>query len=125
MTEETADTSTLGFVYRSELIEGLTFTADYWDIQIESAISSPSDDNIVTGCYIGETLNDNFCQLFTRNQDPTSQQFGGFNFIRSAPINFAKVETAVDVQASYNFNVDDNQFGISIAGTSVDVRSLY
>ena len=96
-------------------------TADYWSIEIESAISSVSSNDIVNGCYIGENLNENFCSLFTRNTDANSPQFGGLNFLRSTQVNFARLETSgVDFSVGYDFEIDDHTFLTKISGTKVN-----
>ncbi|WP_348681768.1 TonB-dependent receptor [Alteromonas mediterranea] len=119
--EETADTTTVGFVYQASWLEGLSVTADYWSIEIESAISSVSSNDIVNGCYIGENLNENFCSLFTRNTDANSPQFGGLNFLRSTQVNFARLETSgVDFSVGYDFEIDDHTFLTKISGTKVN-----
>lgn len=92
--EETAETTTLGFVFTPTFLEGFSITVDYWDITIDDAISTVSSQNIVDGCYRGESLNTSFCDLFTRNGDSSSLQFGGFNFMKTTSINFAKLETS-------------------------------
>lgn len=118
--EETADTTTFGFVYQPSFLPGFSITADYWEIEIEDAISSVTGQDIVDGCYQGAALNSAFCDLFTRNSDPASAQFGGFDFLRSTDINFAKLESSgIDLSASYNFSIADHNFGVTVQGTDV------
>jgi len=121
LNEETAETFTAGFVFEPEFLEGFSFTLDYWDITIEDAIEEVTSQNIVDGCYQGASLNDNFCQLFTRNDDPNSLQFGGFNFLTSTSINFAKIETSGwDFSAQYAFEVGAHGFDVTLQGTKVE-----
>ena len=119
--EETAETFTAGFVFEPEFMEGFSLTVDYWDITIEDAIEAVTSQNIVDGCYQGAALNDNFCQLFTRNSNPNSAQFGGFNFLRSTSINFAKIETSGwDISAQYAFELGAHSFDLTVQGTKVN-----
>ena len=119
--EEEADTTTIGFVYDSSDIEGLVVTVDYWSIEIDKAIAAVSADDIVNGCYSGAQLNDNFCNLFTRNTDPSSQQYGGLNFLRTTDINFAKLETSgIDFTVSYEVDVFDGNLRSSLSGSKVN-----
>ena len=121
LTEETADTTTYGLVFQPSFLEGLSFTIDYWEIEIEDAISAVTSQDIVDGCYQGAALNDAFCSLFTRNPDPASAQHGGFNFLRSTDINFANLETSgIDVAIGYDFNIGAHNLGISVQGTEVN-----
>lgn len=126
LTEETADTFTYGFVFQPRFLEGFSLTVDYWDIEIEDAIQAVDDQDIVDGCYQGATLNNNFCNLFTRNTTSTSAQFGGFNFIRSTDINFAKLESdGIDITASYTFDIAAHNFEISVSGTKVNALNNF
>lgn len=119
--EETADTTTYGLVYQPSFLEGFSFTIDYWEIEIEDAISAVTSQDIVDGCYQGASLNNNFCDLFTRNPDSGSAQFGGFSFLKTTDINFAKLATSgIDVSASYLFDWNAHSFGITLQGTKVN-----
>jgi len=119
--EETAETFTIGFVFQPEFVQGLSLTVDYWDISIEDAIEAVSSQNIVDGCYQTVALNEAFCELTGRNQDPLSAQYGGFNFLRQTTLNFAAVETnGIDFAAKYQFELGAHGFDITVQGTKVD-----
>jgi outer membrane receptor protein involved in Fe transport len=121
LTEETAETFTYGFVFQPDFLEGFSLTADYWDISIDDAIESVSSQNIVDGCYQGATLNAGLCDLFTRNPDNNSPQAGGFTFLRSTSINFAKVETSgIDFSAKYTWDIGEHAFDVTVQGTKVN-----
>ena len=93
---------------------------------IDRAISAVSSQNIVDGCYQGPALNDAFCALTGRNSDPSSNQFGGFNFLRQTTLNFAKVETnGVDLSVKYAFELGAHGFDITVMGTTVDEINNY
>ncbi|MDE0093473.1 MAG: TonB-dependent receptor [Gammaproteobacteria bacterium] len=120
LSEETADTFTYGIVIQPSFLPSFSLTVDYWDIRITEAIQSVTAQDIVNGCYRGESLNADFCMLFTRNTSPTSAQFGGFNFIRFTDINFAKLETdGVDVTVEYEFRYGVHNFAVSVNATNV------
>ncbi len=66
--EETADTLVAGFVYRPSWLEGFTFIADYYEIEIEDAITSVSTQDTVDLCYSASDFpNNRFCDVITRN----------------------------------------------------------
>lgn len=48
---EVADTTTIGFVFQPAFARGLTITADYWKIDIDDAVSSPSVTDVLEDCY--------------------------------------------------------------------------
>ena len=121
LSQETADTTTFGFVFSPSFFPGFILTMDYWDIVIDDAISSVGAQDIADGCYQGAMLNDSFCSLLGRNTDVNSPQAGGFNFIRFTNINFAKLETdGIDLSASYNFDIGAHNFNASVNGTKVN-----
>jgi iron complex outermembrane recepter protein len=75
---EKADTTTLGLVWEPDFVNNLSFNVDYWKIKLKGAISSPSANQVVTGCF-DATLNpgfsnNQFCQSIQR--DPLN---GGLN----------------------------------------------
>ena len=119
--EETAETLTVGFVFQPDFLPGFSLTFDYWDISIADAIQAVSSQNIVDGCYIGPSLNPNFCALSDREDDPNDQQYGGFRFLQQSTLNFAAVETnGFDFTAKYGFELGAHGFDITVQGTSVD-----
>ena len=122
LTEEEAETITLGFVYQPNWVEGLSLTVDYWDIVIEDAIDEPSDQDIVNNCYdSSEFPNNQFCALIRRNTDPTSAQFGGLTFLQQQQLNIGKLEaTGVDFAARYDWPIDALDVSTTVSGTYMD-----
>lgn len=121
LTEETAETTTYGFVFQPTFLDGFSVSIDYWDIVINDAIESVSGDDIVNGCYQGASLNPNFCGSLSRNQDPNSPQFGGFDFLSSSDINFAQLQTdGYDMTANYTFDISSHNFEVSVTATKVN-----
>ncbi len=62
LTPEEADTLTIGVVYSPDFIEGLSFTVDYWDIDLTNAISTIGEQLILDKCA-DEGL---YCDKITR-----------------------------------------------------------
>ena len=119
LTEETADTQTIGLIYRPEWLDGFDFTIDYFSIEIEDAINEVQEDIIIETCYSGASLNETFCSLFERNTSGATT--GGLRFLRNSPINFAKRETTgFDFSAAYTFSLEEHDFGITVNGTKVN-----
>ncbi len=121
--EETADTYTIGFVAEPSFIDGLTVTVDYWDIEIEDAIVAVSAQDTVNQCYDSSDFPNNFCGQFTRDRDPDSGTFLGFNFLNQTQINFGAIESSgIDFAASYDFDA----FGVgwSVYGTATYVNEI-
>lgn len=126
LSEETAKTLTVGFVLQPRMLDGLSLTVDYWDIEIKDAISAVSSQDIVNNCYDSPTFPNEFCSLFTRNQDATSPQFRGFNFLRQTDINFGAIEArGVDFDARYAFEMGANLFALSVNGSYMDKLDFF
>jgi outer membrane receptor protein involved in Fe transport len=95
------------------LIEGLSITVDYWDVEITDAISAVDSGDILEGCFDSASYpNLGFCNAFTRRAD------GGLNFLETGQINFAKLEArGLDFAATYDFSVGENDFGVRLQGS--------
>jgi len=120
--EETADTFTVGFIWAPEFLAGLTLTVDYWDITIDDAIDAPSEEDILDGCYDSLQFPDNqFCPLLSRNEDPTSPQFKGLNFIQVQQLNIGSLEaTGIDFAAKYQFDIGAADVRLGLSGTKMN-----
>jgi len=64
--EETSDSFLGGFVFRPGFVPGLSLSVDYYDIDINDVITSPTAQQILNACYDSADLNNQFCGLFQR-----------------------------------------------------------
>lgn len=95
---EKADTTTLGVVIEPEFIPGFRASVDYYNIDIERAISRLSPQSIVNRCFQGAT---DLCQYITRDAS------GRVTEIFSTSFNIASLKTeGVDFEISYNTKLD-------------------
>ena len=72
LTEETADTYTIGFSIAPSFLEGLQLAVDYYDITISDAITEYPQAEILAQCYASSiTFGDPnfFCDFLTRDSD--------------------------------------------------------
>ncbi|MFT4712034.1 MAG: outer membrane receptor protein involved in Fe transport [Candidatus Azotimanducaceae bacterium] len=123
LTPETAETESIGIVITPSIVPGLALSIDLISIEIEDAIVSVSAQNIVDQCYDAGTLNNSFCSLISRNDDPVSAQSGGLDFIRQVQLNFGSAEyEGIDMIASYDFSIAD--FGFLAALNYTKVQTL-
>lgn len=121
LSEEEADTFTVGLVFQPTFLEGLTASIDFWDIEINDAIAFVNDQQIVNNCYDSSTFPNQFCGLFTRDRNPASPQFLGLNFLQQTQLNFGKIESnGIDFQVNYAFEVGANAFNVGVLGSSID-----
>ena len=105
LTPETADTYTLGVVYQPNYVDGLTISADYFDITVSDAISTIPTDTTLTQCL--ETGAEAFCSLIQRGPDGSLTFFPReLSFITATAQNIAEFATSgLDFQVLYNFDV--------------------
>jgi iron complex outermembrane receptor protein len=110
---ETAETITVGVVYRPSFLEGLTITVDYWDVQIEDAILAVGSGDILDGCFdSGNFPALGFCSQFSRRAD------GGLNDLTTGQINFARQEAeGIDFFVNYTFTLGEDTFGANLVGS--------
>ncbi len=119
---EESKSYTVGAVYQPELIENLTFTVDYWSIDIDDAISSVSAQNILDKCVDNPNgINNQFCALVKR--DPTSKEL---KLITSITQNVAaQTAEGVDFEIGYDFDVMGGLVKTKLLGTYLDSRKTF
>ena len=106
---EEAETITFGAVITPDLIEGLTLSVDYFDIEIEDAIAlfGGGTDNILNVCLTDTVLGgvgSAFCNAVNRRAD------GTIDFVSNQAANVAfQSLTGIDIAANYGF--DAGSFG--------------
>lgn len=104
LSEETADTFTIGVAFTPSLLPGLSFVADYYDITIEGAIAPPLfEDVIVQNCADASSIDNLFCDAVTRNS-----QTGVVEGIEALALNVSESRArGIDYQLAYSFDLDD------------------
>jgi iron complex outermembrane receptor protein len=126
---ETTETTTLGFVYSPSWLEGFDVSLDWWQIELDNAISLPTGQFIVDECIRGNVQF--YCDFYTRAPggalDLTSQpgNVGGQNVegydltvsYRLPETSWGKFSFTWDTTYLSKFELDldgDGQFGESI-----------
>ena len=95
---ESAHTLTGGFVFRPAFLEGLQFSIDAFDIQLDDAISTIQAQEVVDRCAAG---NAQFCAAIVRNSLGTITQISAFSF------NAQSLETrGLDFELFYRMPLD-------------------
>ncbi len=103
LTEETARTYTAGVVLTPNFIDGLTLSADFYDISIENAIITATPQTLADLCVDSSSLDNQFCPQIVR--DPMTGQIVDFT---QQPLNVASIATqGWDFSAVYQFDVAD------------------
>jgi iron complex outermembrane recepter protein len=113
---EEADTQTIGFVWSPSFARGFNLTLDYYDIELQKAITAPSVTDILSDCYDparnpGLAFN-SACALIGRGPSGTFNGTGspgiGLNLS-----NLGVIKTdGIDLDVSYRFDIGgDAQWG--------------
>jgi iron complex outermembrane receptor protein len=108
--EETAKSFTFGFVWMPEFFDnGMSFTVDYYDIEIDDVIVAPLDAQVTANCYDRfDSLDNEFCELIERS-DGSNQPLllGQLIKVVLTPQNLNTLTTSgVDFEFNYNFDLD-------------------
>ena len=111
LSEETAETFTVGLVAQPDFIDGLTVKLDYYDIEIEDVISTAPIQTVLDGCYIDGVAS--FCDLVTRRGT------GSIEFVELNNQNLALLGAeGVDIDTDYSFDLGANgTLGVRFIGT--------
>ncbi|MEL4279196.1 MULTISPECIES: TonB-dependent receptor domain-containing protein [Shewanella] len=104
LTEETADTYTLGFTMAPAFLEGFNLAVDYYDIKVTDAIGSLSNEDILAECYNSSNpygADNEYCQVISRDTEgqitQVIQQEQNLNDI---------VTRGVDIAMAYEWQLD-------------------
>ncbi|WP_129774419.1 TonB-dependent receptor plug domain-containing protein [Peristeroidobacter soli] len=110
---EEGDTTTIGFVFSPNYgpLTGFNFSADYYDIQLDKAITNLNGANIANLCISGVR---SFCNLFTFNAagDPTALNAGSINL-------GSFEQRGYDLQLDYSHELFNGTWTIGYTGTFV------
>ena len=104
---EEAETFTIGAVITPSLIDNLTVTVDYFDVEITDAIASfgGSVNNVLQTCYFDSAVGgagSDFCNVINRRAD------GTIDFVSLQSQNAASIElSGVDLSVDYSFALSD------------------
>ena len=108
LTEETADTFTFGVTLAPSFAQGLRIAIDYYDIAIEDALSSYSNDDIMRYCYDSSLEWDEkggsnaFCNDLKRDEDGALIQVMQRNY------NVDEISTSgVDLALEYRYDFEE------------------
>ncbi len=122
--EETANTVSFGVVFSpafTSWLEPLNISIDYFDIEIQDAITTIARTDSLDGCYKlanGYDSSSDFCKNIIRFG--SGPNVGALRYLNAYQQNVASIETSgIDVQASYLFD-----FNNIFSGSSADLGTL-
>jgi iron complex outermembrane receptor protein len=113
LTAETAKSWTVGMVLTPRFAPHFTWTVDWWDIDIASAINTLPVQQIINGCVDGATLNTGLCSLITRGgaNSAGGDVSAAITNVTLSPLNIGLLQAeGVDTTAAYLFNLPSHLF---------------
>lgn len=125
LSTETAKTWTVGFLASPEQVPGLSFSVDYWNIDVADAITIPQVGNIVGGCFNNITAasaTDPACTQLIQRSRTTGALAGAPNEVPGLILqltNAGGIQTdGIDVSMRYSSDLTDNiDLSLSFDGT--------
>lgn len=122
---ETAKTWTVGFIAQPEAIPGLTFSVDYWNIEVTDAITIPTPGDIITGCFgniTAASATDPACTQLVQRSTTTGAIAGSAAEVPGLILqlsNLGLIQTdGIDVSMNYRTDLtDDINLSLSFDGT--------
>ncbi len=112
---EKSDSWTFGVVLTPKFVPGFALSIDYYNIKVKGIITSVAAQTILNNCYDFSSLNNIFCQQFTRFRGPGTGPMGEApgailgNSLIVAPLNFAqRIRKGIDVDFSYRANISSD-----------------
>ncbi|WP_088330653.1 TonB-dependent receptor [Lacimicrobium sp. SS2-24] len=101
---EESDTFSFGFALSPSALPGFNMNIDYFDIEVEKAITNIPQTTIIQNC--GATGDPTFCNLV--NRGPNGNLWVGQASVTATDINIGFLATSgVDIEATYDFSLDD------------------
>jgi len=117
LTPEIADTLTIGLVYTP--FSQLSIAVDYWDINIEDAITTFEATDILNNCVDGQSINSVFCDAVKRDSE------GQILLVSTQSINAANfAASGTDLDISYSHDLSFGQLNFNFKGTYLDEKTF-
>lgn len=110
--EETSDSWTVGGILQPSFIPGLSLSVDYFNIEVNDVITSPSAQAIIDTCYDASNLDNQFCAQFDRagpGGGPRGEIEGQIleGNLRATLLNYAQLKVrGLDTNLVYNRPID-------------------
>ena len=117
LTEETADTLTLGFVWSPTFVSGLNMSLDYYQIDLEDAIAQVDGQLLLNDCFAVQDINIPSCQAIRR--DPN----GNISEVIAPLLNLAERQVdGMDLSISWVSDSLPNWASLPNNGATLDIQ---
>ncbi|MEL6665309.1 MAG: TonB-dependent receptor [Pseudomonadota bacterium] len=126
LTPETSESTTFGIVF-TPTFANLSLAIDYFSVDVDDQIAQLGSAQVVSGCYIGDTFPNSFCELIARNGANDLEPFS-ITSVRDIYVNINSQETdGWDFTARYEreFDFGDLTFEGQATYTDADIITLF
>lgn len=114
---ETSESLTFGFIATPTGLD-LSVAVDYFDITVEDQVAQLGVGSIMARCYTGDIFPNEFCNLFTRDTDPTSPSYLNILEVQNNFVNINEQRTTgLDLTVRYEHETDFGDFTFDMQGT--------
>ncbi len=112
---ETSDSYTFGVVFEPSFVEGLSFSVDYWNIDIEDAVGEFGFQDVVDGCVDSPSIANAFCPQVVRVGD------NSISLVNVTKINVgSQTASGIDFEGRYGLDIGNGRLGFSLTGTYLE-----
>ncbi|MDB2511613.1 TonB-dependent receptor [Luminiphilus sp.] len=120
---EESDSYTIGFVAQPSAIPGLTVSVDYYDIEVDGAISAPTESDLIALCFTDPDPTNSDCLGISRS--PIDGGLSGDNdVVKGLPAQLANTGViatkGIDFSVSYGRDIGMFQWNSSLNGNVTD-----
>jgi len=124
---ETSDSFTIGFVYTPSFLENLSVTLDYYDIKIDEAIETPTEDDVIAQCFDNPSTSNPACLGISRS--PIDGGLSGDEaVVKGLPLqlsNTGNLRTkGFDLTVNYEQSFGDMQWDSAFTGNFTDTSTF-
>ncbi|MGX5173431.1 TonB-dependent receptor plug domain-containing protein [Aliikangiella sp. IMCC44653] len=106
---EEGETFTVGVAYSPDFVDGLSFTVDYWSVELEEVIGAIGAADSLQGCYLGGVAE--LCENVNRAN-------GEITFITAQATNLSKMTAkGIDFETRYKFEALEGEFNVVLSWT--------
>lgn len=118
---EEADIFTAGLVYTPEGLEGLSFTLDYWDIELTNAISTIGEQLILDKCAASGL----YCDKITRFGPDAGSLYGNSSDIDDRRVNVGGIDSSgIDFNIRYSTDIELGTLTVNLDTTRYDTYDI-
>lgn len=119
LSEEEADTMTVGFVLTPTMLPGLSVSLDYYQIELEDTISQVEGQLLIDDCFATGNISSTSCQ--TINRDPN----GNILTVNAPLLNLASREVeGMDLAIAYSFETLPEFLSLPNHSATLDIQSF-